>query len=520
MTLGAVGARPASPDGGENGAPVRRARRGRDRRPARRPRRGRACGRWRSSRSRRGAEQVAATRPPIARRGRPVAGGAGGGLPRRLPARGAARARAAPARGPAARAGRDQRPRARASTSAASTRCCSPASRAPAPRCGSRSAGPGGPARGALGRAGRRATTRSTPTWSPTPRRCSSGRSRRRSSTPPTPTCSAPHLCAAAAELPLTEADLALFGPTDAGAASTALVDAGLLRRRPRGWFWTDADRAADHVSLRGSGGGRCAGRGRTGRVVGTVDGAAAHGTAHAGAVYVHQGETWLVDRARPRRPSRWSRPATRGSPRTPARVTRSTSGRSSSDQAWGEVRAVLRRGRACDPGRVVPAPAAARARCSARSRSTCPSGRCGPRRCGGRCPTTLLAEAGLEPADLPGAAHAAEHCSIGLLPLFATCDRWDIGGVSTALHPDTGPADRLRVRRPPRRRGLRRARLRGRRAWLDRDPRRHRGVRVPRRLPLVRAVAQVRQRERPARQAGSTCLAVDGAGPAAELIV
>ncbi len=53
--------------------------------------------------------------------------------------------------------------------------------------------------------------------------------------------------------------------------------------------------------------------------------------------------------------------------------------------------------------------------------------------------PDQVLEDSGLDPGDLPGAAHAAEHCSIGLLPLFATCDRWDIGGVSTARHPDTG---------------------------------------------------------------------------------
>jgi DEAD/DEAH box helicase domain-containing protein len=40
---------------------------------------------------------------------------------------------------------------------------------------------------------------------------------------------------------------------------------------------------------------------------------------------------------------------------------------------------------------------------------------------------------------DLGGAAHAAKHASIALLPLFATCDRWDIGGVSADLHPATG---------------------------------------------------------------------------------
>ncbi|MCB0995802.1 MAG: DEAD/DEAH box helicase [Acidimicrobiales bacterium] len=49
-----------------------------------------------------------------------------------------------------------------------------------------------------------------------------------------------------------------------------------------------------------------------------------------------------------------------------------------------------------------------------------------------------LIEAAGVGPADLPGTLHAIEHAAIGMLPLFTICDRWDVGGVSTAMHRDT----------------------------------------------------------------------------------
>jgi DEAD/DEAH box helicase domain-containing protein len=256
---------------------------------------------------------------------------------------------------------------------------------------------------------------------------------------PANPYVLAPHLCAAAAELALTDADLDLFGDAAAGLLPE-LVARGLLRRRPAGWFWTRRERAADLVDIRGTGGPAVrVVEADTGRLLGTVDPGAAHTAVHDGAVYLHQGETYLV---------RMFDLEDAVALVAPAAPDYSTSAREVTDirilattktESWGA--ATLNFGTVEVTSQVV-----------SYLRKRIVSGEIL-----GEVPLNLpprqlrtqavwwtvtpeqVALAGIEPADLPGAAHAAEHASIGLLPLFATCDRWDIGGVSTALHGDTG---------------------------------------------------------------------------------
>jgi DEAD/DEAH box helicase domain-containing protein len=257
---------------------------------------------------------------------------------------------------------------------------------------------------------------------------------------PSNPYVLGPQLACAAAELPITPDDLPLFGPA-ARAALDGLVAAGLLRRRPNGWYWTS--RGRPDADLRGSGGEPISiVETGTGRLLGTVDAGSAHATVHTGAVYLHRGETYLVERldldelvalVRPAQPD-WSTHArdvtelavvSVDSEVTADGVTLCFGTVDVTNQVVSFLRKRILTGEVLDEQELDLPPRQLRTKAVWYALDE-----------------SVLQEAGLSDfLEVGGAAHAAEHAAIGLLPLVASCDRWDIGGLSTASHQDTGVA-------------------------------------------------------------------------------
>jgi DEAD/DEAH box helicase domain-containing protein len=250
------------------------------------------------------------------------------------------------------------------------------------------------------------------------------------------------HLCAAAAELPLREKDMDLFGP-GAPALVAELTRSGWLRQRADGWFWTRPERAADLSDLRGMGGEpiRII-EADTGRLLGMADGGSAAGAVHPGAVYLHQGETYLVreldlDDAIALVEAKDPGYATYAREVAQVRVVsedRSEEWNAHCRVAYGTVavtsQVVGYLKRDSRTGQVL-----------GEEPLDLPEHTLTTKAVWWTVTPAGLEEALLAPPDVPGAAHAAEHASIGLLPLFADCDRWDLGGLSAAEHPDTGLA-------------------------------------------------------------------------------
>ncbi|WP_291797861.1 DEAD/DEAH box helicase [Brevibacterium sp.] len=257
---------------------------------------------------------------------------------------------------------------------------------------------------------------------------------------PGNPYVLAGHLCAAAAETPLTREDFARF-PAGTEAVVAQLTEARMLRQRPGGWFWAKSEKAADLSDIRTGGGGTVRlVESSTGALLGTVDDAGSHHQSHPGAVYVHQGRTFTVLELDTDRRVALVEPvtvdySTEAQSVTEISIVETTESRtlpSGARVSWGVVDVTTQvtgyRMRQLGSGIVMGEHPLDLPEQVLRTTAVWWS-----------APDALVDSAYVTPADLPGAVHAAEHAAIGLLPLFAGCDRWDIGGVSTARHADTG---------------------------------------------------------------------------------
>jgi DEAD/DEAH box helicase domain-containing protein len=244
-----------------------------------------------------------------------------------------------------------------------------------------------------------------------------------------------PHVLAAAFEAPIGDGDTDTLG-SEAVRRAPELAE---LEHTAAGYVWKGRDYPAARVSLRsGDAEAFTVVDGETGSLLGLVERDRAYSTVHEGAVYLHLGEQYLVEAL-----SLEDRVAVV----SPARVDWYTQAKKESETTIEEsLRAELQLGVELHFGRVsVTEQIVGYARKAVRDGATIdvvpmlmPE-------------TTFETEAvwfcpepehldGLEQMPkLLGALHAAEHSLIALLPLWAMCDRWDIGGLSTNVHYQTG---------------------------------------------------------------------------------
>ncbi len=255
----------------------------------------------------------------------------------------------------------------------------------------------------------------------------------------------APHIGCAAYEIPLSvETDAETIGGQALAALAAGMVAAGDLRERRGRLYWARPHPPAPSVDIRSTGGApfRIVERG-TGRLIGTVDGVRAQSTVHPGAIYLHQGESYRVDDLVFE---------DRVAVVEPHGAEEYTQAKTDTDLV---VLATEQYGSLGDCG-LFHGLVEVTDHVIAFQRRQLPGGEVlevqdldlPPQRLVTRAVWYTLPDALLESSlrglaggfdTMLGSLHAAEHAAIGILPVFAMCDRWDIGGLSTNYHSDTG---------------------------------------------------------------------------------
>ena len=247
-----------------------------------------------------------------------------------------------------------------------------------------------------------------------------------------------PHLVAAAYELPLSAEDAEILGPRWEGYAQT-LVRIGQLREKDGRYLPRGAEFPAGRISLRSASVDAFAVvEEQRGEVIGTVEAERAHSTVHPGAVYMHLGQSYEVQELDLRGRSALVRSFSGDWYTQPKKETETFIEEVQRQRMIGTVE--LNFGMVSVSEEVV---AFQKKRVSDHEvldllPVELPMQRFVTQALWYVIPEGLLAE------DFPlevlqGSLHAAEHAQIAVLPLIAMCDRWDIGGLSTAYHHQTG---------------------------------------------------------------------------------
>nr|MBA2626324.1 DUF1998 domain-containing protein [Acidimicrobiia bacterium] len=247
-----------------------------------------------------------------------------------------------------------------------------------------------------------------------------------------------PHLACAAYEAPLAPTDDRWWGDELDEGVRGLVQDDRLVVRSGRA-YWCGRGSPAWAVGLRGGTAEEYRIATHDGGLVGTVDGDRAFDTVHEGAVYLHAGAAWQVDALDLDDRVAWVSPAS-GNDLT---TTRSEAAVRILDDE--RQQAVGRAGLHLGPVEVRSQVVGYRRRDLASGEVLATEDLDLPPSCLVTrafwyvIEAEVLAAAGVAPAAWPGTLHAVEHAGIGILPLFTICDRWDVGGVSTALQVDTG---------------------------------------------------------------------------------
>lgn len=248
-----------------------------------------------------------------------------------------------------------------------------------------------------------------------------------------------PHLLCAAWEKPLAPEEVERINALAPGVIE-GLVSRTLLRER-RGRYYPDTslNYPAQHVNIRSAGASYQVMDRSRGVLLETVDGAVAMSQLHPGAVYLHQGDTYVVQDLDIRGRTAWAEPRD---------VDYYTVARELSDIRVTSVECEKRCGRATvrlGTVQVTTHVVAFRKRRQYTEESLgeepldLPETTFATKAFWFDVPPDAVHRVAANGAGLDGGLHACEHASIGVLPLFALCDRNDIGGVSTPRDFDTG---------------------------------------------------------------------------------